>query len=882
MLPIQTKLIVPRVTPDFVPRPRLDSRLDAGLGCKLTLVSAPPGFGKTTLLSSWLESRGLPAAWVTLDSSDDDLTIFFWYLIAAVRTVYPDSCKISSDMLESTSGPTIDVVVATLANDLATLPGEIVLVLDDLHCVVNLAVHEVLDRLVGYLPPSVHLMLGTRTDPALSLASLGAHGHLVEVRERDLTFTADEVKAFLSKAGKTDEVFCTRASRAEGWAAGLRLVTLADGPDSDPLDEGSHLRGDFHALAYLAGEVLRKQPPEVQEFLLKAAIVGKFSAELCYTVEAAPDVAACEALIERTERDRLFVTPLGQGWFRFHQLFQKLLHERALHTLTVTQVAELHRRAANWHERAGMIHEAIRHALEAGDFSLAVRLVASHRLAAVDREQFYELERWISLFKPDQVSAEPILAMSRAIAQYIRMDLAEAHTSVCRVSELLEQVEVDNETNRTMLGEIAALQGESAYYRGDFTGARQLEQRALDLLPAWYSLGRAVAYVFLALAVRQLGEPDEARRIVSEGLADESRHGEVYAVRLITAELMLSFLDFDLPVMERSVRRLVLLGRHSRLAFGGDWSQYLLGRIAYLRGHIGDAKAHFEQVAARRYVTHGGLALFSLLSLSLVNQAAGDEEDARRCVEEGASLIRETGNEFLQPSVESFRALLALLQGRTSEAADWAATYDRSTPFVPSIQCEFAPLTFVKTQLALATPASLQEAAAVLAGLESALRKCDGRVYLIEVLALKSRLLDLEGNTDGALSVLEESTALAGTSGAGRAMADLGRETGRRVAALLQTLGRRSGLHSSIGPILAAIGREPIRPQDLVEPLTRRELEVLSLLAKDMQNKEIGSQLFISPKTVEGHTLSIYRKLGAVGRRDAVIHARDLGILLQD
>lgn len=883
MLPIRTKLIVPHLTPDFVPRPRLTSRLDDGLDCRLTLVSAPAGFGKSTLLSSWIESCGRPAAWVSLDPSDDDLTAFFWYLCAAVQSVYPDACSGSVALLEGPSSPPVEVLVATLSNELLELPGEIVVVLDDLQFITDLAVHEALDQVVGHLPPSVHLVIGTRADPALSLASLSAHGQLAEVREQDLTFTTDEVDAFLARSGWGTPEDRLRADRAEGWPAGLRLLMLAVRGGSSPTDEIGHLRGDLYALSYLADEVLRKQPAEMRAFLLRVAIVDRFTAALCLELgAAAPDVSACDSMIERIERERLFITPLGHGWYRFHQLFQRLLVEQTRLTLSGEEITDLHRRASGWYESNGQITEAIRHALDAGDVRLAVHIVGTHRLDAISHERFFEIERWIALFEPAVVSAEPVLEMAKAQVCYFRFELLKAHAAVCNVAMLLDHADLDDETRGTLEGEVAVLQGESAYFIGRYDDARRLARSALDQLPERHSHGRALSCLFQALSERQLGDPEAAHRVLSTALADEGKHGAVYAVRLLTGEFLLAFLGFDLPSMEKSARRIEMLGRQQRLALGSDWSRYFMGRIAYLRGHLEMAMRHFECVAARRYGTHGGLAFYSLLSLALVHQAEGREEEARKLTDDAAAFVGEMGNEFLQPSVDSFRALMALLQGRVAEAADWSAAFDRATPFVPTLQCEYAPLTFAKALIALATPASLSEAATVLTGLESTLRKSGGRVFLIEVLALQARLRDLEGDAEGALAVLAEAVDLAGEGGPVRAFADLGKETGRRIVTLLQEHSRRTGDHEGTRPILKAISPDPSRPQDLVEPLTRRELEVLSLLARDMQNKEIGAQLFISPKTVEGHTLNIYQKLGASGRREAVAHARAIGILSGD
>jgi LuxR family maltose regulon positive regulatory protein len=903
---IRAKLLIPRLTSDLVPRPQLVERLNAGLARKLTLISAPAGFGKTTLLGEWITQAPCPAAWVTLDEGDDDLFTFLSYIAGAVQTAYPEGCQETQSLLNAAMLPPTNALVVALANDLASLPGELILVLDDFQVIQQLELHNLLDSLINYLPPGVHLALGTRSDPPLSLSLLRARGHVTELRQRDLRFTSDETRAFVNQAGQLaldDQTVTALDEQADGWAAGLRLLLLTIQREETPHSAARLGQNDLYIMAYLAEQVLARQPAQVQEFLLRSAVVARFNLPLCRVLGACgAGPEPCEALLGHIQRENLFVSALGEGWYRYHPLFRELLLHRLEPHIGQAGVAALHGQASGWYEAQRLVSEAIQHALQAGDEGLAVAVLARHRVEAMNQERWQQLERWLALFPRSLVERHPILLLTQAWLPHAQVSLADYMPLLQRVEAQLAAAEnqLDPATRQMLQGEVDALAGERMFFQGQFQATQELAQRSLELLPLSHSHGRGTGYVFLVAGHHYQGDFAGAQEILARGLEEDIHHQNTFGTRVLIAQFVLAFLAFDVALAETVGRQLLALAQERGLMESVFSVHVYLGRLAYERSELDAAQLHFEQVIAQRYAVNLRFVLESYLGLLQVCQARGQSEAARHVAEEAAAFAQELKNPNPLERVRSFHALLALLQGRTGEAVAWAEHVDRQTPFVPTALTNHVPVTLVKTLLAEGSSASLAEAAVLLPGLQQQCRTCGARLLLAELLALQARLHSLQGDQPAALAVLEEAVTIARPGRPLRIFADLGLANSRTITGLLRQLAERGAAPDYIQRLLAAQPTEPgppspvmpasaaalapgsgpvLREQGLVEPLTRRELEVLGLLAQGLFNKEIGQQLVIAPKTVERHTLSIYAKLGVKNRSQAVARARELNLL---
>ncbi len=400
-----TKLALPPVRADLVPRPRLTNQLQLGIQRPLTLIAAPAGFGKTTLLSTWLEHASLQAAWISLEHDDDDLTRFWSYVFTALSRVHPGSGTSALALLQASTLsplPPIEIVLTVWINDLAALPHQVALVLDDYHLITAQPIHRAVTYLLYHLPPQLHLVIVTRADPPLSLARLRARGHLTEIRAADLRFTAEETAAFLTRALGLElsaQDIATLEARTEGWIAGLQLAALSMQGRKDIAGFLEAITGSHrYIIDYLVEEVLARQPEPVQTFLLQTAILERLQGSLCEAVMGVMrepgEEASGQAMLEQLEQANLFLTPLDDErlWYRYHQLFAEALRHR-LQRRQPALVPELHRRASTWYEQHGLVRDAVHHALAAADFEQAVRLMEQVVDSLVRQDKIATLQR---------------------------------------------------------------------------------------------------------------------------------------------------------------------------------------------------------------------------------------------------------------------------------------------------------------------------------------------------------------------------------------------------------------------------------------------------------------------------------------------------------
>jgi LuxR family transcriptional regulator, maltose regulon positive regulatory protein len=408
---LEAKLYVPKARPGLVPRPRLMERLDHGAWGKLTLASAPAGYGKTTLLAAWARRAASErsAGWVSLDQSDNDPTLFWSYIIAALRTVRPGVGESLLSGLHSAQPPPIQVLLTGLINEIDAVQGNFVLVLDDYHTIDAEPVHNAIAFLLDHLPPRMHLVIATRADPSLPLARLRARGELTELRASDLRFTSDETAGFLNQAmglGLSAADLAALETRTEGWIAGLQLAALSMQGREDLAGFIRAFEGDDRYIVdYLIEEVLQRQPGHVRSFLLQTSILDRMSGPLCDAVTGREDGGG---LLEALDRGNLFVVPMDDKglWFRYHHLFADVLRAHA-RAEQADEMPTLHRRASEWYEHHGFRAEAVDHALAATDFERAADLVERAGRAMLTGRQDEPFLRWLKALPDGPIRSRP-------------------------------------------------------------------------------------------------------------------------------------------------------------------------------------------------------------------------------------------------------------------------------------------------------------------------------------------------------------------------------------------------------------------------------------------------------------------------------------------
>jgi LuxR family maltose regulon positive regulatory protein len=895
-----TKLNPPRTVGDLVRRARVRERLERGLEHPLTLVCAPAGYGKTTLLSDWLADSGYPYIWLSLDESDKDLVVFLNYFVAAIRTVYPQACTNTLGLLAAPELPPLARLANALTNDLEALPCQpgpadgrcCILVLDDYHLVHNEAISALLGDIWRHPPRTVHLILSTRHDPPWPLDVLRARGELSEIRIRELRFTREEVAVFMQKATGLPldgPAIALLAERTEGWAAGLRLAALTLTTHDDIHGHLAELPADNrYVMDYLMGEVLSHIPAATQDFVLKTSVLDRLSGPLCDAVTGtAPAPWNGQTYLEWLAQAGLFTWSVDpeQQWYRCHHLFRRLLQIQLEQRHGPEEIATLHLRASAWLAGNGFIDEAIEHSLTAGDIAEAIRLVETHRHAAMNQERWHDLQRRLGRLPRQVIDEHPELVLAEAWLLHHRAARAGLPERLARAEALLQQMplgehaRLGEEARLRLQGEIDALASQLAYWTADAGRTLALTQRALAVTPIEHSYVRALALMFEAAALQMRGDIRGAIGSLAEGLREDSFRGYTYAPRMLLSFCFIYWAAAELPQLLQTADHLLELARERDLPESLDWARYFLGCAHYQQNDLETAARDFAGVVPGHTATHGIVFLHGTFGLASTHQAQGLVKPAR---DDAATVIKyalEMNDPAMLAAARAFEAHLALLQGREGEAAHWVAQANRDIRTAPMPLFYVLDFTLVEILLAQGTPANLEEAARLLARLHEVVQAIHNTRFQIEALALQALLHDAQRERRAALEALKHAIALAEPGGVIRVFVDLG----PRMATLLYPLAAQQAHPGFIARLLdafaAARGPAPTRRQpNLIESLSERELEVLALLAQRLTNKEIARLLNVSPMTVKRHSSNIYQKLLVGGRREAVAKAAALGL----
>src|ERR687893_756199 len=828
---LATKLYAPLSQPGVVPRPRLTEWLNEGLHRKLTLISAPAGSGKTTLVGEWVAGVERPAAWLSLDEGDNDPTRFLTYLVAALQTVAPDIGESVLGVLGSPQPPPTESLLTALLNETTTVPDDFVLVLDDYHVVDARAIDDALVFLLEHLPPRMHLVIATREDPHLPLARLRARGQLTELRASDLRFTLSEAAEFLNSVmglGLSAEDIAALESRTEGWIAGLQLAALYMRDREDVSGFVKAFSGSHRdVLDYLAEEVLERQPGRMREFLLQTCVLDHLSGALCNALSARSDG---QAILERLERDNLFVIALDDDrrWYRYHHLFADFLRGR-LGRERPRRIKELHCRAAEWYERNGWTTEAVEHALAAGDIQRAARLVEYNALALVLRSEGATMDRWVSALPPGLVRARPRLSLARAIWALISGRLDEVEPLLTDAERALGSADQPHEPPvvkatgglANVPGTVAQLRAELARQRGDAERAIQFAQRALAYASEGDRYLRYLSRWNLAVATLMQGRVGEAEDALVDLVHDPWATGpnHYFAVRasytLGQAQRGQGRLGAALQTYRQGLELTAEAGR-PQLPTAGV-AHVGLAEILRERNELDAALEHAtEGVVLCRHLGYAQQLVTSLTVLTWIRQARGDVAGALEALEEAERLVPNPNLLVdINFPVAVQRARLLLAQGKVDAVARWTAERGLSAEDKPSYLREREHLVLARVLLA---QDNLDQALRLLKGLREEAQAMGRSGSVIEILALQSLAL---------------------------------REKGEKVRAV----------------------------STLAQALSLGEREVLMLVAAGKTNQEIAKELFVALSTVKTHIKNIYGKLDARNRTQALARARELRLL---
>jgi LuxR family maltose regulon positive regulatory protein len=912
---LTTKLYIPPLRPGLVSRPRLVAFLNKGIraGCKLTLISAPAGFGKTTLLSEWAQAAPMRVAWVLLDEGDNDPARFWRYVIAALEIVQAGVGENALAMLRAPGlrSPSPEPALAVLINEIAALPDRVSLVLDDYHLIAAGPVHDALTFFLDHLPDNLHLVIATRADPPLPIARLRGRGQLIELRQAHLCFTRDEAAAFLSQlihvplsAGE----IATLTSRTEGWAAGLQMAAASlQGRDMAHVSAFIHAftGSDRYILDYLVEEVFQRQPGHIQDFLLYTSILRRLAAPLCDAViesvpadlrtdreiKAHPAVDS-RAILGHLERANLFIVPLDdrREWYRYHHLFADLLRSR-LHAAQPDLVPSLHRRAGEWYERGadasgdeGLAAEAIEHALAAGDVERSARLIEREAEAVLMRSEIATFLRWIEALPDKKVQARPHLCLFHAWA------LLLGGYPVKEVEARLDQA---GQGGDEIAGRLTPLHAFVAIFQGELSRAAALSRQALERLPEDDLFLRGLAAWNLGAAYLVDGNVQAAEQVLDEAIriGQETGHAMIAVLALshLAQQCMVTGQTQQAAALFRRALALATDEYGNRLPIASE-ALVGLGRLSREWNDLDAAVQYLEEGIALT-TAHGEIwAMEGYLALARIRQVLGDTDGARTAMDRARQLaLQFDAIESDDLVVALYQTRILIAQGRLGDAEralrEWdvsvetiAAGTEKAEVYVDTYLRGYKRLVQARLDIAQNHPG---EAIALLDEALPWAQEYGWIRIVIEVEVLRALALWAQGNVARAVDALGHALSLGEPGGYVRMFLD----EGEPVARLLREAVSRGIAADYARRLLAALGKErsaqdvPSPQSLLVEPLSERELDVLQLIAEGLTNREIAGRVFLSINTIKSHNRNIFEKLGVRNRMQAVAKARELGIL---
>jgi LuxR family maltose regulon positive regulatory protein len=909
-----TKLTPPQPRPPVVLREALLFRLDQGLDQKLTLISAPAGFGKTILVSEWVHERmkaeggrmskedlhpssfilpPLKFAWLSLDPEDNDPVRFWRYLFTACQVFDDQAVQPALRLLNVPGQPPLEAAITAFINQAAQLPGKRVIIIEDYHLITSAEVHKTLSFFLDHLPGSFHLVLTTRSDPPLPLARLRARNELHELRLADLRFTLEESLAFFQRAVPfplSEEELSRLMERTEGWPAGLRLVTLAIQGKKDQAELDTYLAtftGSHRPiLEYLIEDVFNRQTETIQEFLLQTSILPRLTASLCDAITGRRDSAQ---ILEQIERRNLFLTPAEASaqWYRFHALFAEAMMHYARQRLGLSRLHELAQKASLWYEEHRMLEEAIEASLFAQEIQRAADLIQRFISPRLVQNEFHTLRRWMEQLPEAVLQTHPAICMTFATAILFTSDRHSPETK----ARLLLPVQIAEEhwkqqENEPRLGQVLAFRSLVAWLQRDFPESFLYARQALNRLPEQDKQWRAISLIMIGVEEMLQGKLNAARQTLGEALALAEASENIYGTldsMLLVGEIC--YQQGELRQAEQIFNQTLTRTENApvdpdQVAIRKGRALLGLGMLALERNDLEAAEEAVSQaVAASQQFPEEDMLADSPIILSQVKYAQGEIEQAISLL---GSLLAQPNRPFLFRIPRLYQIRFALASGDLAAVERWASNEALPGDDISRIQMEQQALIVARLRI------EQSKAEDMIPPLQDWLAEAqdNGRIRSeLEIQILLSLAYAARGSRGLAVETLVEALNLAQPEGHRRIFLD----EGERMAALLrESLPeiRQKPLAAYARTLYYTLSQEQTQkadhtlqaPEILIEPLSDQERRVLRLLAAGLSNPEIAQELFISINTVKTHIKNIYSKLGVNSRKSARQAARQLGM----
>jgi len=909
---LETKFYIPTPTHDLLLRSNLIERLNEGNSCKLTLVSAPAGFGKSTLLSQWVSTFKHPVSWLSLDTNDNDPYRFLTYVIGAIQKIDLTVGQEALEILHSSQNPAYEVILTLLINEISHNFEDILLILDDYHFINDEQVHKIISFMVDYMPRSMHLVISTRLDPPLSLARMRARRELAEIRSKDLRLTLEETAVLLNDViglTLTKEDVKSLDEQVEGWVAGLHMAVLSmrEGMDISRFME-TFTGSNRFILDYLIEEVLEKQTAEINDFLLQTSILERMNASLCNYMMDRED---SQMILTQLEGLNLFLIPLDndRNWYRYHHLFADLLKKRLM-KIHPNQISNLHTRASYWHENEGLFMEAINHALGEEDYERAANLVEQNGFETINLNQERALLGWLKLLPDDLIRKRPWLCVMQAFVnswfgprQKVEKYLQLAEQSIMQrppkaTMSTHSKSLVVSERQR-LIGSIASMRANFFLLDGDIQGVMEQVNIALDNLPNTDHWQRT-ATVALGCAYWALGDRAQSEKIFSDTSVEFLRAGNPagYVSNLCYMGVMQMkqgrlkpALDTYTEAMDRATRQ--------------DGKKMPIASFPSIK--IGDLMREWNDLTQAQEYIDSGLALASSLNqpdvliesyicLARFRNALKNQEGVLEALNKAEKILVENQVDpwylgWLTECLVCYWLSIGDLAAAVSQVEKSGLTVDGPLSYHHDLHHISLARVLIAQGVRDPSGPYLDHARKLLDRLQRAAEKAGWVHETIKILILKGFMFWAFGEKDNSIDALTQSLSLAEPGGYVRIFTDEGAPLGELLSYLLMqdetSKGKDSHISEYAEKLLITLNNEKdeiprVEPPGLskmVEPLSVRELEVLSFLNTQLSSTEIAQELSISANTVRFHIKNIYGKLNVNRRADAVRSAKELGIL---
>ena len=881
---IATKLYFPPMRFKVVARPRLVEKLNAGMRGPLTLISAPVGYGKTTLMSEWharLESD-FPAAWLSLDTNDNDQERFLKYLTAALESTKPGIVSNTASLLNSPQLPPLEAILTTFINDIDSCEADIVLVLDDYQAITDPTIHNALSFVLDHCPSKLHLVLLTRVDPTFPLARLRVRKELTEIRAADLRFTIGEIEDFLTNVMHikltTADINALEA-QTEGWIAGLQLAALSIQGSDDFSTFMENFSGSHHYVVdYMIEEVLNRQPEEIKSFLLHTSILERMNAQLCNSLTHRTD---SQSILEKLEISNLFVIPLDEQrqWYRYHHFFTDLLRNRLQHTHP-EKIPELHHLASAWYQKNGFLAEALEHAISGAHYEDAAAMIENQGNSMLANGAWGQLLKWLKTLPDEIIQTRPLLAIFYIWGLLLSSQIEDVERRLIDLEHALGKGSFPIEENQILNWHLQAIRGRVAYLSGDFQMAVDLTSEALDHLDEQEKTFRSILGITLGSSYFLAGELSDASRILAE-TQKVSQHADnlMYAIDAAGALAQIQEAQGNLREAAETYQEIIRLSqKHVNTNLMAAFLN--LGNVLYEWNKLDEAENRYQtclEISEKIHSIDG--TLFALLGLAKTSQAQGDDDRSAKFIRQAEQILPNFSQSILGLYAEALLAQLALSRGDLKTAENWADKH-----VLPAEESLISNLFMRKVEyLTIARMMILQnqsvEAETFLEKVYNAAEAAGLFSCQFEALALISFARGQQNNTSGAMMALVQALEYAKPADYIRVFADVGDP----FIELLQQAGLQSNLRVYAQKILSAISsaelNAPTAGSNLPEALSERELEVLELLALGKTNKEIAQALFLATGTIKKHLNNIYSKLGVNNRTECTRRAQEIKLI---